>query len=89
MCSQVIDFLHKPLPDQYPDIWLKFDPVVDANARVQRKCLPWWLMFFTNSCPMTIQTNRPGGILLYIEVAMSRQSALIADHFSSQIPVSG
>ena len=48
MYSQIVDFLQKPLPEQYPYMWLKFDPVVDANARVRRKDLPWWLIF-----PMT------------------------------------
>ena len=74
------DFLHKPLPDQYPYMWFRFDPIVDANARVQRKCLP-------NLYPRTIQTNRQCCISLYTEIAMSRQSALKADHFSSQIPI--
>ena len=52
--SQMIDFLHKPLFDQYPNMWFRFDPVVDANTRVRRKCVPWWLIFFTNPYPMTI-----------------------------------
>ena len=76
MYSQIVDFLQKPLPDQYPDMWLKFDPVVDANARVQRRCVPWWLIFFTNLYPRTIHTDRQGCIAFCVEVTMSRRSAL-------------
>ena len=86
MYPQMIDFLHKPLPDQYPDIWFRFDPVVDANACVQRRRVPWWLILFTNSYPRTIQTDRQGCIALCVKLTMSRRSALQADQFCSQIP---
>ena len=37
---------------QKPDLlWFMTDPIVHANARVQRKCVPWWLIFFTNPYP--------------------------------------
>ena len=71
MYSQIVDFLQKPLPDQYPDIWLKFDPVVDANARVQRKCLPWWLIFHTTPYLSTILANISGCAAFHSNVAMS------------------
>ena len=80
MYSQIVDFL------EYPDMWLKFGPVVDANARVQRKYLPWWLIFRTTPYMRTIQTSTSGCVLLYSDVAMSRQRVLITDHFCSQIP---
>ena len=76
MYPQMIDFLHKPLPDQYPNMWFRFDPVVDANARVQRKCVSWWLIFFMNPYPRTIPTDRQGCIAFCAKVTMSRQSAL-------------
>ena len=86
MYSQIVDFLQKPLPDQYPDMWLKFDPVGDANARVQRKDLPWWLIFRTTPYLSTILANMSGCAVFYSNVAMSRQRVLITDHFCTQIP---
>ena len=72
MYSQIVDFIQKPLPDQYPDMWLKFDPVVDANIRVQRKDLPWWLIFRMTLCMSTILANMSGCAVFYSNVAMSR-----------------
>ena len=69
---QIVDFLQKPLPDQYPDMWLKFDPVVDANARVRRKDLPWWSIFRTTPYLSTILTSMSGSAVFYSKVAMSR-----------------
>ena len=86
MQSQIVDFLQKPLPDQYPDMWLKFDPVVDANARVQRKDLPWWLIFRTTPYLSTILASTTGCAVFYANVVTSRQRVLLTDHFSSQIP---
>ena len=63
MQSQIVDFLQKPLPDQYPNMWLKFDPVGDANARVQRKNLPWWLIFRTTPNLSTILANMSGCVV--------------------------
>ena len=72
MYSQIVDFLQKPLPDQYPDMWLKFDPVGDANARVQRKDLPWWSIFRTTPYLSTILASMSGCAVFYSNVAMSR-----------------
>ena len=86
MYSQIVDFLQKPLPDQYPNMWLKFDPVGDANARVQRKDLPWWLIFRTTPYLSKILANMSGCAVFYSNVAMSRQGVLITDQFCTQIP---
>ena len=83
MYSQIVDFLQKPLPDQYPDMWLKFDPVVDANARVQRKDLPWWSIFRMTPYLSTILASMSGCAVFYSNVAMSRQRVLITDQFCS------
>ena len=72
MYSQIVDFLHKPLPDQYPNMWLKFDPIGDANARVQKKDHPWWLIFRTAPYLSTILANMSGCAVFYSNVAMSR-----------------
>ena len=72
MYSQIVDFLQKPLPDQYPNMWLKFDPVGDANARVQRKDLPWWLIFHITPYLSTILASMSGCAVFYSNVAMSR-----------------
>ena len=77
MQSQIVDFLQKPLPDQYPDMWLKFDPVVDANARVQRKCLLWWLIFRATPYLSTILASMSGCAVFYSNVVMSRQRVFI------------
>ena len=71
MYSQIVDFLQKPLPDQYPDMWLKLDPVVDANERVQRKDLPWWIFSMT-SYLSTILASMSGCAVFYSNVAISK-----------------
>ena len=65
MQSQIVDCLRKPLPDQYPNMWLKFDPVDDANARVQRKDPPWGLFFHTTPYLSTILANMSGCAVFY------------------------
>ena len=79
MYSQIVDFL------EYPDMWLKFGPVVDANARVERKYLPWWLIFRTTPYLSTILASMSGCAVFYSNVAMSRQRVLLTDQFCSQI----
>ena len=79
-------FFRKPLPNQYQNMWLKFDPVGDANARVQRKDLPWCLIFHTTPYLSTILANMSGCAVFYSNVAISRQRVLITDHFCTQIP---
>ena len=86
MQSQIVDFLQKPLPDQYPNMWFKFDPIGDANARVQKKDHPWWLIFRTAPYLSAILENMSGCAVFYSNVAMSRQRVLITDHFCTQIP---
>ena len=86
MYSQIVDFLQKPLLDQYPDMWLKFDQVVDANAHVQRKDLPGWLIFRKTPYLSTILASMSGCAVFYSNVAMSRQRILITDQFCTQIP---
>ena len=67
-------------------MWLTFDQVGDANARVQRKDLPWWLIFRTTPYLSTILANMSGCAAFYSNIAMSRQRVLITDHFCTQIP---
>ena len=66
MYSQIVDFL------EYPDMWLKFDPVGDANARFQGKYLPWWLIFRTTPYLSTILASMSGCAVFYSNVAISR-----------------
>ncbi len=70
----MVDLLHKPLLIQYPDKSFMFDPVFDANMTIQRKCVPKWLIFFTNIYTCMIQTNRAGCIALYADIAMPNKS---------------
>ena len=72
MNPQIVDFFQKPLPDQYPNMWLMFDPVGDANARVQRKDLPWWSIFRTTPYLSTILASMSGCAAFYSNIAMSR-----------------
>ena len=72
MYSQIVDFLQKPLLHQYPNMWLKFDPVVDANERVQRKDLPWWSIFSMTPYLSKILANMSGCAVFYSNVAISR-----------------
>ena len=36
--SKMLDFLHKPVPDQCPYIWFRFDPFVDVNVWSAEMC---------------------------------------------------
>ena len=60
--------------------------MLELPARVQRKDLPWWLIFRTTPYLSTILASNPGCAVFYSNVAMSRQRVLITDHFCTQIP---
>ena len=56
--SELINFLHKSLPEHDPDEQISLHPIACRNSNIETKLSFSWSVFFTNPYPSTIQTNR-------------------------------